>query len=247
MQRDYEKNYHKFEKYLWWFRARRELILRMMLPFPKESRILEVGCSGGVLLQDLARAGYKNIEGIDISEDAVARARGRGVFSVRKASAESTGAADESIDVLIAADILEHIENEEIALREWRRIMKPNGTLFIMVPAFMTLWSGHDLINEHKRRYRRAQFIEVLHRGGFAVQESSYWNFLFFFPTLFFRTLLRIIERDPKPQAQLFHLPKLLNGIMLGILRCENILLGLGIHFPVGVSIFARANKDKVV
>lgn len=246
MQRDYEKSYHDLEEHLWWFRARRELILALLQPFPRESHILEIGCSGGELLRDLARAGFSQTEGIDISPEAIAKARARGASQVREARGEATGAADASVDILIAADILEHIENEEAAVREWHRILKPGGTLIVMVPAFMALWSGHDLVNEHKRRYRKHRLNQVLAAGGFTIARSSYWNFTLFFPTLAVRLLPRLVGRKPQPKAQLFALPRPLNALLLLLLRAENALLRAGLRFPFGVSVLTYAHKKKI-
>ena len=246
MQRDYEKSYHDLEETTWWFRAHREFVLATVARLSKQSRIFEIGCASGLLQQELVARGYTNIEGIDISAHAIQTAQKRGVTNVREARGESTGAANASVDILIAADILEHIDDEQAALAEWRRILKPGGTLIIMVPAFMTLWSGHDLVNQHKRRYRKRELIRVLQKANFDIEESSYWNFSLFIPTALYRILVRSIQKELKPQAQLFALPKPINAMLLFLLRRENALLRLGVRFPFGVSVFALAHKKKI-
>jgi 2-polyprenyl-3-methyl-5-hydroxy-6-metoxy-1,4-benzoquinol methylase len=246
MQRDYETKYHNLESTLWWFRAHREFVLAIVRQAPKDARIFEIGCASGLIQETLAKEGYHDVEGIDISSHAIRVARARGILNVREGRGEATGVADDSIDILIAADILEHIADEKAALAEWHRILKPKGTLIIMVPAFMALWSGHDLANEHKRRYRKPQLLSLLSAAGFDVQKSSYWNFTLFLPTALYRIIAKLTQKELKPEAQLFGLPKSINAILLGLLRAENTLLRLGLRFPFGVSVWAIAHKKKI-
>lgn len=244
MEKSYERLYHNLELTHWWFVGRRHALLAILKRFPKDARILEVGCAGGALLLDLKTRGYMHMEGLDISPRAIDVCRERGVDNVTLASAEQSGKESNFFDVIIAADILEHIMDEKIALQEWRRVLKPEGTLILFVPAFQLLWSGHDVVNYHFRRYRKKQLVALLRYHGFTIEQASYWNFLLFFPTLLVRLCGRFFASQKEPRPQLFFMPSLLNTALIALLKIENyLLLKIGIPYPVGVSVFILARK----
>lgn len=244
MQKDYERLYHKLELTHWWFLGRRNAILRLLSNCSKDSRILEVGCSGGALLLDLKTHDFIRAEGIDISPRAIEVCRERELQNVTLASAEQTGKESNSFDVIIAADILEHIADEKIALQEWRRVLKPGGTLILFVPAFPLLWSGHDVVNHHFRRYRKKQLADLLERHGFGIEQASYWNFVLFFPTFLVRLYGRFFASQNEPRPQLFFMPSLLNTALAALLKAENyLLLRMKVIYPIGVSVFVLARK----
>jgi SAM-dependent methyltransferase len=144
----------------------------------------------------LREAGYVNVRGIDISEPAVALARCRGVERV-EAGVERVEAmdgaaltfADESFDVVLASDVLEHIEDEGEALQSWRRVLKPWGRLIVFVPAFNPLRSEHDIPNEHFRRYTAQRLVAALWQQGFMTERAAYWNIALLAPVAVARLL----------------------------------------------------------
>src|SRR5882724_6495454 len=122
MNIDFEKNYHRLEEKHWWFRGRRQIVINFVgqSKIPPGSRVLEVGCSGGPLISELNRAGYQAVTGIDISSDAVTLCRKRGLPDTHVMDAQKTSFDNEQFDMIIASDLLEHLEREEQALEEWR-------------------------------------------------------------------------------------------------------------------------------
>lgn len=249
MQQDYEHLYHTFERdqaYQWWFASHHHALSILLSSIPRSAPLVELGCSGGNILAQLQSAGFTNVLGIDKSPDAIAACKERGLTNVKKAQAEAVGLPSKSIKVIIAIDLLEHIPDEATALQEWRRILEPGGFLILFVPAFMLLWSAHDVDNHHIRRYRRKELTTLLKNHGFTIEQSSYWNFLLFFPTACVRILGRLIPPFLKPAAKPAHAPPFLNGIITRLLYLENYLLfKKGMRYPVGVSLFVLAKKSK--
>lgn len=244
MRKGYEVEYHKLEDSLWWFLARRDIFSRLLSFFPRDSKILEVGCASGALLQHLARQGFTNLWGVDISEEAVRRARDRGLARVAIADAVALPFESGTFDIVVSSDVLEHIPNDEGAVKEWARVLKPGGTLFLFVPAHPFLWSAHDEVNEHLRRYRKEEVLDLLEKAGFVVDRASYWNMLMFFPIAFVRLLLHIAPKHARGEAhQLHELPAPINKAITFVIRLENILVARGITMPTGVSFFAIARK----
>ncbi|GAA3935255.1 class I SAM-dependent methyltransferase [Hymenobacter algoricola] len=242
----YETKYHELEEQHWWFQSRRDVVFSLIqdLHLSKEAAILEVGCSGGPLQQRLRNEGYSNLTGIDLSESAIALAQQRQIPNVQLMDGARLDFTDASFDVVVASDVLEHIEDEQQALREWLRVLRPGGQLLVFVPAFNLLWSEHDVVNHHFRRYSGEELRTALTRAGLKVKRLSYWNSTLFLPAAAVRLLQRF-RATPKnlPSGDLQTLPGSMNGALLALLRFENRLLR-HVNLPVGISTFALAQKS---
>jgi ubiquinone/menaquinone biosynthesis C-methylase UbiE len=244
MEQSYASRYHKLEENHWWFKGRRDIIFRLIKDYHRDIEILDTGCSGCALIGFLMPRGFKRLQGVDIDENAIEICRQKRINNVRVASAEKTGFKDQQFDVIIASDILEHIKNEDKALSEWYRILKPNGNLLIFVPAFKFLWSKHDEINHHYRRYSKSDLIRVLKENGFSIERSSYWNFSLFFPVSLARISQKFfLNSSRKSGDQLCEVNPFINSTLEYLLRLENSFLSIGINLPVGISIFVIAKK----
>ncbi|MDD4604648.1 MAG: class I SAM-dependent methyltransferase, partial [Bacteroidales bacterium] len=155
---------------------------------------------------------------------------------------ENTGFEDGKFDLIIASDILEHIKNEEEALLEWYRILRPGGKLILFVPAFNFLWSSYDEFNFHYRRYTKSYFLKKIVKAGFKVELTSYWNFILFLPIALVRIGTRLLNTRSRPD-RIFEINRYVNRLLLYLIRFENWLLGL-IRLPIGVSLFAVVKKQ---
>ncbi|MHB8262021.1 MAG: class I SAM-dependent methyltransferase [Bacteroidia bacterium] len=244
MDKEYEEKYHQIEEWNWWFIARRRTILNSLKNKDKKATILDIGCAGGPLLNELKNQGFENVKGADFSEEAVAKCKQRGLQAYQM-DAHNLQFEPNSFDVLVASDSLEHLEFDEKALKNWFSILKPGGKLMIFVPAYMFLWSEHDTVNHHFRRYTRTELIHKLHRAGFKVKRSGYWNFAMLFPTSVFRILQKtknLISPTKKPKDQLESFNPFINKILISWLNIENRIFK-SLPFPCGVSVFAEATK----
>lgn len=215
-----------------------------MQPIDRNSKILEIGCSGGPLIRALNSLGYKNVYGIDISQDAVDLCKRKGIRNINLMDGSRTDFDDGQFEVIIASDVLEHIKDEQNALSEWNRILKPTGLLIVFVPAFESLWSKHDEANQHYRRYSKSGLLRALESANFEVRRSSYWNFILFFPTCLVRLIQRISLNgwQSRKGDQHLEINTLVNEILVRLVKAENQLLSV-VNFPVGVSVFATARK----
>lgn len=243
MEADYEAKYLKIEDDNWLLKARRRFIEGLLSGYEKNIKILEIGCSGGALMNELISRGFISVQGTDISKQALARCQERGLTTVVATDGKKLNFDNNFFDVIIAMDVLEHIERENEALVEWNRVLKPGGKLLIMVPAFQFLWSDHDIVNNHYRRYSKPQLLRVLSENNFKIVRSSYWNFVLFFPVSIIRITGRLLNRGKhEPKDQLFDFGFIINKLLESLLWLENLLLRI-IGFPLGVSVFAIAQK----
>jgi len=246
MKADFEEKYHSLEEKHWWFIARREIILKLLgkiAPQRKGVKILEIGCSGGPLIESLVAEGYRDTYGIDVSKEAVQRCREKGLGNVVKMDGAETSFDDEAFDVIIASDVLEHIRDDGTAVAEWKRIVKRGGFLICFVPAFSLLWSKHDESNEHYRRYTKGGLERLFRRNKFSIIRASYWDTTLFFPVLLYRLVLRGACLGTLSANQLNAANHLLNVCLTGLLRIENSLLSRGVNFPFGISVFVIAQR----
>ncbi|MCS6950416.1 MAG: class I SAM-dependent methyltransferase [Armatimonadota bacterium] len=238
---EYERMY-RYEDHYWWFVSRRELVdaLVRQLSLPPNPVIVDVGCGTGataVLLQQ-----YGMVVGVDISPLALSWSRQRGLEALLLAAAERLPLLSESVDVIVATDILEHLDDDVAVLEEFRRVLRPGGCVVVTVPAYRILWSEHDLALMHRRRYIASVLAKRARLAGFEIAKLTYALFFLFPLALVMRLLKRRPPPHKEPEAQLPPLPQWLNQLLIRFQRMETALLKR-VRFPWGVSVVAVLRK----
>ena len=135
-----------------------------------------MGAAGGGNTRVLRAAGW-SVAALEYGDDGAEVAARRGLDVVR-ADATSLPLAEESLDLVVAFDVLEHILDHDAAVADVHRVLRPGGTFLVAVPADPRLWSEHDVAVDHVRRYTRVTLRDVLERGGFEVESMTSWNVL---------------------------------------------------------------------
>jgi SAM-dependent methyltransferase len=242
MDKGFEKKYHDVETDHWWFRSRRKYITDLLKDAPKDSKILDIGCSSGILLNDLESLGFAkdNLYGIDISENAIKNCHKNGIPNAFVMDAQNI-TLTEKFDIIIASDNLEHLEKETQALLNWKDLLKPNGKMYVFVPAFMSLWSYHDEVNMHYRRYTKNELKTKLAAQDLKIVKAGYWNFSLFPPVYIFRKLTSKLK-NKSAESDINIGNRMVNNALLGLVSIENKLLRV-VSFPFGVSTFCIAQK----
>ena len=159
----------------WWYRERRHLLaeaIRGLAP----GRAIDIGAAGGGNTMVLQRAGWE-ATALEYSAEGAAVAHER-ALPVLRSDATRLPLADDTQDLVVAFDILEHLADDDGAVREALRVLRPNGTYLVAVPADPRLWSAHDEAVHHLRRYTRPELIALLERGGFVIDSVRSWNVL---------------------------------------------------------------------
>jgi len=95
-------------------------------------------------------------------------------------SLEDAPLADASFDIVLALDVLEHLDDDSKGLREAVRLVKPKGLLLLTVSALPSLWGGQDVVSEHWRRYTKRSFVRLFKNAGLSKYHVQYFNTLFF-------------------------------------------------------------------
>lgn len=235
----------RVEQTHWWHIGRRRILEAFVADIcrrvtDRRARILDVGCGTGANLIMLSKHG--DAEGVDVSEDALAFCRERGLDKVRLGAGEELPYEDGTFDLVTAFDVVEHMDDDLAGLSEMHRVLRPGGRVLLFVPTFMFLWGLQDDVSHHRRRYRLSQLRRVLEQAGFEIERTTYANITFFLPILLIRKLMRLTGIKAESENTI-NVPAL-NGILGRVLGAESWLLRY-INLPFGVSGLCVAKKIK--
>ncbi len=226
----------------WWFVGRRKLFGRLIhgMSLSPRAEIVDVGTSTGTNLRMLRDHGFTNVEGVDLSPEALRYCESKGLGQVRLGSILDLPYQDESFELALATDIIEHVDRDDLALAEIYRVLRPGGRAIITVPAFMSLWGPQDVVAEHRRRYRRRQLIERIEQAGLHVVDSYYFNYLLFVPIFVARKLLRLFKIPIRSENDVNF--GLMNAVLRGVFGFDTWSARV-VRPPFGVSIMAVCQK----
>ncbi|MFI4978094.1 MAG: class I SAM-dependent methyltransferase [Solirubrobacterales bacterium] len=239
MDRDYELQTHRAEDRHWWYRGRRTVLERVIadLRLPARARVLDAGCGSGRNMVELARHG--TVTGVELSNTSVCLARARKAGEVIEGSVMEMPFAPDSFDLAVSLDVIEHLQDDLGALRELRRTVAPGGSLLVTVPAYQWLWSGHDEINHHHRRYTRRSLLRVAEQAGWKPVRTTYFNSLLLPVAILLRVLERLNTKTTESSLDLWVPPAPLNWLLERPLALEAALIGRGRRIPAGLSLLA--------
>jgi SAM-dependent methyltransferase len=216
----------------WWFRERRVLLGRELRGMPP-GRALDIGAGAGGNTRVLVDRGWQALA-LEYSADGAQIARERGIQVVR-ADAMAVPIRDESVDLVVAFDVLEHLDDDRGAAEEIRRVLRPGGTALIAVPADPRLWSAHDDSVGHVRRYTRDTLLALMTGAGFEIESVAAWN-----------VLLRPVaawRRRRLAGSDVTELPTVVNLGLSAVIALERYLPVGGLP---GVSLLLRARRARV-
>jgi SAM-dependent methyltransferase len=224
----------------WWYRARREILaelIRRVARPPVDAQILEIGCGTGHNLAMLS--GFGHVEGLELDEEARALSEkrlGRKVMS--SPLPELTGVPDRQYDLVGTFDVIEHIEDDSAALASIATKLKPGGKFVMTVPAHQWMWSAHDVVNHHKRRYSKRSLKALIEGSPLQLDRLGYFNSLLFPLAMAERAASKLRGRE---SADVKLPPAPLNLALEGVFAAERYLVGR-LPLPPGLSLFAVAS-----
>lgn len=236
---------YTLEKDYWWHQAKRKIVFETLTKRQKgrnHIRILDAGCGTGIMLSELLEQ-FPNSLGVDHSTVALNFCKKRGLSNIHRGDLEKKlPFKGSSFDVVTCLDVIEHLDHDDKAIKEFQRILKPGGELIITVPAYMALWTKHDEMLWHKRRYRRGQLAKLAKDHGFKIEKASYF-YSFIAPVAFVLYRLGVMFKSRKSSSSVIP-PKPFNWLLLQVCALERRLIDI-VPMPTGISILLVAQKPK--
>jgi SAM-dependent methyltransferase len=237
----YERQLLAAEEDHYWFRVRRRIVTDVVesLPLPAAPRLLDAGTGGGRTLLDLARFGA--VTGLEPSPAAHAKAEGRGAGPVELAPVERMPFEPGSFDLVTCLDVIEHVEDDVAGFAGLRRVCSEGAFMIVTVPAYSWLWSEHDRMNHHHRRYDRHSLVAAAAGAGWRALRVTYFNSLLLPAAAGYRLLERAgVRRLSRTSTKvLTDTPSWLNRALELPLLVEAALLRKGATIPAGLSLLA--------
>ena len=230
------------EKY-WWHKGRRLALSKILKKYYSKSSgsllILDFGCGTGGNFKFLSKFG--KVHGVDNSKDAIAYCKSKNQ-SVEFINGQNIPFQKNSVDLVTAFDVLEHIDDDCAIIKEYHRVLKAKKNVLVTVPAYKFLWSDHDEILGHCRRYTLKELRDKFEKNGFKTIRLNYFVTLLFPLILIYRTYRIAFSKYLNKKTSYVMFPKLLNNFFTLIMKIEVFFLNK-INFPFGCSIIAVFEK----
>lgn len=255
MDKAYYKEYYTSEREHWFFRGRADIIMAhiraIVSDIEKERseplRILNIGVATGRTSELLNEFG--TVKSVEFDEECYNFTKEHvPELDLERGSILDLQYESNSFDLVCAFDVIEHVEDDQLAVIEMKRVCRKAGAVVLTVPAFMSLWSKHDEVNHHFRRYRLNEIVKLFKSPDQIIQ-ASYFNFWLFPIAFIFRklnNLLGLSERgeDTGSDLAISDGSPFVSNIMYRIFTSERHILKRGINLPFGVSILASWKKQ---
>lgn len=223
----------------WWYRARRDILheyLRRYGDLPEPARILEIGCGTGHNLPMLAHFGEVDAIEIDPAARAIASERlGKAVGTAPLPTLPDVPRG--AYDLIAVLDVVEHIENDVAALKAMAACLKPGGKVLITVPAHPWMWSAHDVVNHHHRRYTKKSLRRAIAAAGLRPERLGYFNTLLFPLAAAARLWGKVTGREDSDDSPP---PPAVNALFERVFRLERHLVG-AVPMAPGLSLITLA------
>ena len=215
-----------------------------------QGEILDVGLGSGSLSFRLAPRGFR-IKGVDLSAGFVKYVNRKiKEMNLEKQLAVSQGDAtrldfkDASFDGIVCGEVLEHIKDDFLAVKEMSRVLKKRGIGVITVPANPSLWDFSDEWAGHYRRYQKSELRSLLENSGFKVDKIEHWGFPLVrsYHRLIFLPLLKRKLNKPREKQGEFYKKKIFKQFSpwaSHVFKIDNLFN----RFPWGMGLIARAIK----
>lgn len=250
MNEDLLSTFFEVETKHWWWVARKKIVINLLRKYAKGNNnlILDAGCGTGAGMLYLQEFG--TVYGVDLSSKAVAFCKKRGITKVKLGDVSKLPFKNGYFDIVCLMDVIEHVSNDKLVIKEMYRVLKKNGILLMTLPALPFIYSKHDKEQGHFRRYSKQDLIKIFNGTGFREIKISYFN-VFLSPLIIIIRLssrlggpfAKLADFDSKVNYEIFK-KRLTNSILSQIFSVESVLLS-SMNLPFGISLLSIHKKVK--
>ncbi|WP_338762217.1 class I SAM-dependent methyltransferase [Bernardetia sp. ABR2-2B] len=259
MNQDYYKNYYHLERNHWWFVVRQEILKQELQKIitsenKNDLKILNIGIATGKTTEMLSEFG--EVTSVEYDSACAEFVRQKLNIEVIEGSILELPFKENSFDLVCAFDVVEHVEDDKKAVSEMSRVCKTKGRICITVPAFQSLWSHHDEVNHHFKRYKMSEIAKLfdlqskvlINNYSFKILRKTYFNSFLFIPIWLFRKLIvlipkQFIRRGSGSDFEIYKGNNFLDSILRSVFRIEKKILQKNISFSFGVSLLFFVEK----
>jgi len=235
----YGQGYADLFKRHWWWRAREAVLLRelqRLRPASGFGSILDIGCGDGLFFDRLKEFG--DVEGVEpdaslVTPDGPHRAR------IHVTPFDATFQPGKRYSLVLMLDVLEHLPDAAASLRHALDLLEPGGVFLATVPAFESLWTGHDDLNHHLVRYTRRTFRELGRAAGLRIDHERYF-FYWTYPVKLLVRLKEAIQHSPPVHERVP--TSIVNRALYAVSRAEEAILG-PLRPPFGSSLLVVGGR----
>lgn len=239
MELDYAIRYRQLYQQHWWWRSRESVILKCLREYAgrrTDLNILDIGCGDGLFFDELSKFGA--VRGVEIDERIV-DPNGPHYDKILVGPFDDSYAVDEPLSVILMLDVLEHLPNPEECLRHAMSLLSNDGIAIITVPAFNSLWTRHDDINQHYTRYKKSSFAQVAADAQMRIDRWEYFYHWVVAAKLAVRLKERLMPGEPQPASLP---PAPVNAALRTLCKLERRLVGW-MKLPMGTSLLVVGGK----
>jgi len=240
----YHTNFEVENSYFW-FLSRNEIISKIiskLTTLKSGDDVIDIGCGTGGFASVLAH--NFNVCCLDMEPIALDYCKKRGLEDRFLGSTTEMIETGRKFKTAFMLDVIEHIEDDKSVVADVFNLLEPGGYFVAAVPAYQWMWSGHDEMHMHFRRYSMKSFLPLFENAGFDLKYQSYFNTFLCIPAIAKRMLDKFTGADKKNTEPVDILPEYLNKFFKKIFSAEKYFLPK-IKFPFGLSILVVVQKPK--
>lgn len=248
MSDDLLNTFFEVETKHWWWVARKKIVVNLLKKYLKntDNLILDAGCGTGAGILYLQQFG--DVYGVDLSPKAVDFCKKRGITKVKIGDVSDLPFKDNFFDLVCLMDVIEHVSNDKLIIKEMCRVLKKGGILLMTLPALPFIYSKHDKEQGHFRRYSKQDLDKIFEGSGFKKMKVSYFNIFLSSPIIVIRLLsklggpfTKLADYDSKINYSIFK-KRMINVVLTQIFSLESPLLN-NINLPFGISLLTIHKK----
>ncbi|MEK9186403.1 MAG: class I SAM-dependent methyltransferase [Patescibacteria group bacterium] len=246
MDKSLYADYKRLEETHWWFTGRQKVISKILnhKVIPRHvGMALDIGCGTGfctALVSKIADSVWCVEMADEMIEPLKQKDKNLNIIKGEWPDVQ----INQKFSLVTLFDSLEHIKDDRAALKKIESVLEPDGVMLVTVPAYKFLWSEHDTISHHQRRYTKKQMRAAISEAtGLTIVKMTYFNTFFFPPIAIFRLIKNLLGVRTSG-SDVFAIPKILNSAMAWIFGLEGSLLRW-ISLPFGTSLLCIAKKAR--